>query len=377
MSNVDADLRPRRRFGVGLVGVQPGRSWAALAHIPALRALADDYEIVGLANTTQESATRAAEATGIGRAFASVDDLVAAPEVEIVVITVKVPHHAEIVAKAIRAGKHVYCEWPIGNGLSEARELTALAQDSDCHTVAGTQARLAPVVRYVRDLVSEGFVGDVLSSTLVGSGMGWGGVVDPPNAYTLDVSNGANMLTIPLGHTMAAVTDVLGDVASVSAVVKTMRTEATVSGTGTTRPMTSPDQVLVSGVLESGAPISIHYRGGMPRGTGLLWEINGTKGDLQVTAIGGQMQVLDLTVTGATGDDAHPQPLPLPDEYKSGLGLDRYATNVSAMYEALAPDLANNTHTAPSFADAEVTHRLIAAIEESSRSGVRVIARDV
>jgi predicted dehydrogenase len=47
---------PSKRFRVGLVGLQPGRSWAARAHIPALRALSDDFEIAGVANTSLASA---------------------------------------------------------------------------------------------------------------------------------------------------------------------------------------------------------------------------------------------------------------------------------------------------------------------------------
>jgi hypothetical protein len=41
-----------QRFRVGIVGVEPGRGWAARVHVPALRALSDSYEIVGVANTS-------------------------------------------------------------------------------------------------------------------------------------------------------------------------------------------------------------------------------------------------------------------------------------------------------------------------------------
>ncbi len=48
------------RLRVGIVGLQPGRSWAARAHIPELRALSESYEIVGVANTSLASAEKAA-----------------------------------------------------------------------------------------------------------------------------------------------------------------------------------------------------------------------------------------------------------------------------------------------------------------------------
>jgi predicted dehydrogenase len=116
-----------QRFRIGIVGLQPGRCWTARAHIPALRALSESYEIVGVANTSLASAEKAAAATGLPRVFADVAALVAAPEVDIVAVTVKVPHHLEIVKAAIEAGKHVHCKWPLGNGLAEAEELAALA----------------------------------------------------------------------------------------------------------------------------------------------------------------------------------------------------------------------------------------------------------
>ena len=57
-----------QRFRVGIVGLEPGRGWAARAHVPALRALSDSYEIVGVANTSLASAQRAAAALGLPRA---------------------------------------------------------------------------------------------------------------------------------------------------------------------------------------------------------------------------------------------------------------------------------------------------------------------
>jgi len=192
-----------------VIGVAPGRSWAAVAHIPALKAL-PGFEVRALSTTRMESARAAAEEFGVALAFDNHIDLVNAPGVDLVAVTVKVPHHRELVLAAIAAGKHVYCEWPLGNGLAEAQEMVALAGAKGVHAVVGLQARAAPVMGYVRDLVAEGFVGEVLSTTLVGSGMNWGAMIDPPNAYTADRKNGATLLTIPFGHTIDAVCQALG-----------------------------------------------------------------------------------------------------------------------------------------------------------------------
>jgi len=152
------------KFGVGLIGVEPNRSWAARAHIPALNGLEDRFRIVGIANSTEESGRKAAAALGIDKAFSNVDELIASPDVDIVAVTVKAPSHFELVSKALNAGKHVYCEWPLGRGLDEAVRLDRLAGEKGVYAAIGTQALRAPAVRYVKDLVAEGFIGDVLSS---------------------------------------------------------------------------------------------------------------------------------------------------------------------------------------------------------------------
>ena len=64
-----------QRFRVGIVGLKPGRGWAVQAHTPALRALSETFEIVGVANTNRASAEEAAAATGLPRAFADVAEI--------------------------------------------------------------------------------------------------------------------------------------------------------------------------------------------------------------------------------------------------------------------------------------------------------------
>jgi len=349
---------------VGIVGLEAGRSWAARAHIPALRALADDYEIAGVANTSRASAEAAAAACGLPRAFSDVAELVASPDIDIVAVTVKVMQHVPVVAAAIAAGKPVYCEWPLGKDLTEARTLAELARKQGVKGVIGTQARAAPEIGYVADLIADGFVGEVLSSTLVACGRAWGDVTMAGGAYTLDRENGANLLTIAVGHALAAVGDVLGDIAELSATLATRRTLVTVAETGQRLPATSPDQVLVNGVFAAGAPFALHYMGGMPRGVGFSWRINGREGDIEVTAASGQAQMEQLTITAGRGADTELKPMPVPaDRLSSGWPSETIPRNVAGVYARMAADLRQGTSTAPSFDDAIALHRLIAAIE--------------
>jgi predicted dehydrogenase len=231
-------------FRVGIVGLQPGRSWAAKAHVPALRALSEDFVIAGIANTTLASAVQAAATLDHGpRPFVSVADLVASPDIDVVSVTVRVPYHIDVVKTAITAGKHVYCEWPLGNGLAEAQELARLAKEKGVLGVVGMQACLAPEILYLKQLIADGFVGEVLSTTLIARGGGWGGVIPEKknHVYLLDNTNGATMLTVPVGHALAGLQAVLGDVEKVSAILATRRSTVLAVDSGEKLTVTAPD----------------------------------------------------------------------------------------------------------------------------------------
>src|SRR3989440_6796900 len=132
-------------LGVGIIGVSPVRGWAAIAHIPALRAL-PNYQIRALSAHSAESARAAGEVFGVGAVFSDHEQLVTQPGIDVVAVTVKVPHHRQLVTAALAAGKAVYCEWPLGRDLDDARAMAALAAGRGWRTVVGLQARQAPVI---------------------------------------------------------------------------------------------------------------------------------------------------------------------------------------------------------------------------------------
>ena len=272
---------PGSKLGVGIIGVNPAWGWAATAHIPALRAL-PNYEIRALSASSPEAARAAGEAFGVAAVFSHHDELVARPDVDLVAVTVKVPHHRELVSAALAAGKAVYCEWPLGRDLDDARAMAALAAERGARTVVGLQARQAPAIEFVRELLLDGYVGEVLSTTMVGISIR-GDVVVQPNAYMLDRENGANLLTVAFGHSLDTLSFVLGEFAELTAVSALRRPLITIEG-GAQVEKTAADQIAVIGSLASGATASIHLREAVAGGTGFLWEINGTDGTLRITA---------------------------------------------------------------------------------------------
>jgi predicted dehydrogenase len=204
------------KLGVGIIGVSPTRGWAATAHIPALRAL-PNYEIRALSARSAESARAAGEAFGVSTVFSDHEQLVTQPDIDVVAVTVRVPHHRELASAALAAGKAVYCEWPLGRDLDDARATAALAAEQGVRSVVGLQGRQAPAIEFVQELLRDGYVGEVLSTTMVGLSVPGDAVVSA-NAYMVDEANGANLLTIAVGHSLDTLNHVLGEFADLSAV---------------------------------------------------------------------------------------------------------------------------------------------------------------
>jgi hypothetical protein len=80
----------------------------------------------------------------------------------------------------------------------------------------------------------------------------------------------------------------------------------------------------VSGILATGAPVSIHYRGGMARdGEDFFREINGAEGDIRVLGHFGRTQMVQLSLKGAGGDEKAFQPLEVPASYRTSRSARR------------------------------------------------------
>lgn len=361
-------------IGVGVVGLSASGGWAANAHVPALAAL-EGYELRALSASSAGSAQAAGEKYGVPRTFGSAEELARCEEVDLVVVTVKVPHHRELVLPALEAGKTVLCEWPLGNGLAEAQELATAAEAKAVRSFVGLQGRSAPPIRYLRDLIAGGYVGDVLSTSIVASGRAWGATFGSGGEYLLDRDNGATMLTIPFGHTLDTFATVLGEFAEVNATTAVRRPWVGNTETGALAAMTAEDQVALTGTLQSGAVVSVHFRGGTYRGTNFRWEINGTEGDLVITGGTGHLQFGQVTLHGARGEQENVEELSVPADYDLVPGLighrNEMSYTVAHAYAQILADLTNGTQHVPNFAAAAGRQALLEEIQHSAASGQR------
>ena len=366
-----------KKIRVGIVGatVTPGGSgWGANAHVPALRAL-PDYELKAVCTAHAETAQASAAQFGAELAFDDFGAMAASPEVDLVSVVVRVPGHKALVDRALQAGKAVYCEWPLGRDLAEAEAMAELARSRGVRTAVGLQAQSDPVLRYARQLVRDGFVGEVLSARLSSVAQA---VVDRGNGriWQGDRRNGANTLTIQGGHAIDALCFVLGEFDELQARLATRITEWRNTEIGGTIKVDSPDWISVSGRLEGGAEVSFLAATVPANPSGNRFEIYGREGTLVIA--GGTLNSGPNELSGARGKDPLAKLEP-PAEFRTAredlpAGAPR---NVGSAYERLAAAFAGGQPFQPDFDHAVQRHRLIAAIERSAAEGRAVRLNDV
>ncbi len=360
------------RIGVGLIGASADWGWGGIAHVPALQAL-DAFQIRAVSTTRMESANATARRLGADLAFDTHAALVVRPEVDLVVVAVKVPEHKQIVSDALAAGKMVYCEWPLARNLSEAEALEGFARERRLRTVVGLQGGLHPPILFLRDLIAQGVIGKPLSTSIrahLTDDM-WVGRYDPPVEYMAHAKHGATLLSIMLGHGLEPLARVLGTFESLSAVVANQRGDGVRLSDGASLPKDAPDEIVVAGVLEGGIVTSLHYSAGQSAGSAMVWEIQGTEGSVRVESASGYIHFTDFTITLRRGSEPV-QVLQVPPAYAApDLQLDAPAAGVARLYAQFAADLRDGTADAPDFAVALDRHRVLEAITRAAETGHR------
>jgi predicted dehydrogenase len=357
------------RIRVGIVGAtvtQGGSGWGANAHVPALKAL-PGYELKAVCTAHEDTAKASAAAFGAEHGFHRFSDMAAHPDVDLLVVCVRVPGHRDLVMAGLQAGKPVCCEWPLGKTLAEAEEMAGHARRRSLPTIVGLQGRSDPTILYARDLINEGYIGEVLTATLTtvaqaqlqrGPGRIWQGVR----------ANGANVLTITGGHAIDALCAVLGEFAEVSARVSTRVPEwRTLEGKPV--PVDSPDSINVVGRMVSGAEVSISVATAPWNPSGNRLEIYGRDGAIVIRANAALSQGPNQMQAGRGKEPF--APMPVPDKYTfapAGTPAGQ-PYNVAQAYARAADALRGRGAFDVDFDLAVRRHKLIDAIERSAASG--------
>lgn len=366
---------------LGIIGASPGGGWASAAHLPAVQAL-EEIDLVAVATTRRESAEAARDLYGARRAYADAGELIADPEVEAVTVAVRVPGHRDLVEQALKAGKHVYCEWPLTADTASAIELRDLAESNGLETIIGFQAARSLPIRHAADIVASGELGALLSATLEITVPFQGETVAQAHAYVMDDANGANLLTISTGHGLDTLCAVAGEITEVSATLGSRYPEATVVETGERIAASSPDQVSVTGTLEGGAVMTAHVQAGVMYEPGFRLKVRGKLGAIYITARP-TITYADLTIEQL---DAEPinynynqftekatrRVVAPPDPAAALAGVPSGPPSfVAGLYLDLAAAIRRGERNGPDFAHAVRRHRLLDAIRTASADGTR------
>jgi predicted dehydrogenase len=266
----------RGKIRVGIIGAG---GIVGSVHIPGLRKM-PNVEIVAVANRSLESSQRAAKEFAIPRAHADWQQLLAAKDIDAVLIGTWPYMHRDTTLAALESGRHVLCQARMANNTAEAREMLAASQHHSnlvCQLVpsSGTYR----VDRALETLLADGRIGDVLSvevQMLQRGFASFGGEMDWRHDPEL---SGVNVLNV--GGTYESVMRWLGPGNRVMGITRvqipTRRDER-----GAMRNATIPDHVEVLYELANRAPVHMKFSEttGLSRGNE-IW-IYGSEGTIRV-----------------------------------------------------------------------------------------------
>jgi predicted dehydrogenase len=359
---VDGDVS-NRPLRVGIVGASAERGWAKDAHLPALARL-PQFTIGSVSAPTRARAEVAARAFGAAHAFDDSITLAKSPHVDVVVVTVRVPDHMPIVMAALSAGKHVFCEWPLGRDVAEAESMGAAAAQAKGIAIVGLQGVVNVAVRRAAEIVRSGALGRIYSARMIAPSLGWPPAVGPHYAYLNDTRNGATLTTIPGGHTLAMVERILGNFTEVQAHAATHHPVVKIVGTDQSIERNCADHLAITGVHASGCVTMVEIGGNRPQSAPIIFEVTGAAGELRIVgSSAGGFQTIDLILE--TTIDTDPPPAPAVP------GLRGAPANVAELYTLLAAACNGAKNEAPTFVHALQVHRLLAAVQVAADTGQR------
>ena len=278
---------------VGIVGANPAYGWGSGVHRRVIERL-PEFTLQGVCTTREESAREAAERFGASLWFTDHEALTQHPDIDLVAICVKAPHHHAIAKAALNAGKHVYCEWPLATTVEEAQELAALAEAKGVKAMIGLHLRGSPVMRQAARLVADGYVGKLYGVTLHAR------IFGPVMRAMATRAGGTTLLSIYGGHLIDALDHHFGPIEEM-----TMRSAIhlpPVDERGAAVERDAYDHLLFQGNLRDGALFQVDLAGVSMSGMGCSWRIDGSDGALLLsTRDPGLPAVESLLLQGARG----------------------------------------------------------------------------
>jgi predicted dehydrogenase len=333
-----------------------------------------------ICTTTPQGAAEKARQFGFARATADWRVLVADPRVEAVVIASPQETHRDIALAAFAAGKHVFCEKPLGLGLSDSREMLAAAQRSGRVHMTGFNYIRTPASQLARQIISSGEIGDVTWFRGEHTEDFCADPASPASWRTRGKPNGNMGDLAP--HIINAALALMGPIRSLCADIETVhRTRPSPTGPEV---VSNDDQGQIMCRFENGAMGHLFIsRVATGRKMGYAYDVFGTRGALRFDQED-QNAVWLYKAEGAAGRQGFTKILTGPEhpDYKAfclgpghGTGYqDQIIIEARDFLEAIA----SGTPKWPSFADGHLVNQVIEAAwaSQSSRGWIDVDGRE-
>ncbi len=281
---------PKQTVGVGVAGT----GFIGPAHVEGLRR--NGIRVLGLMGSTGEKAEQKAAELGIPRAYSSLEEMLADPEVDVVHLATPNHLHHPHAKAALMAGKHVVCEKPLAMTSEQSAELVQLAKERQLVNAVNFNIRMYPLAHQARSMVQSGDLGDIF--ILQGSYLqdwlllptDWNWRLEPDLGGTLRAVGdiGSHWLDLLTFITGLRVEEVYADFKTFHPIRK-KPTKPLETYTG--KMLTADDYVDQPISTEDYASIVLHYENGVRgvltvsqvssgRKNRLFYEINGSKSSL-------------------------------------------------------------------------------------------------
>lgn len=138
-----------------------GTGFIGPVHVEALRRAG--RHVRGILGSSHDKSAAAAKALSLDVAYASFDDVLADPLVDVVHVTTPNDTHLAYAAAALKAGKHVVCEKPLATSTAQTRELLQVARaHPQLIAAVNYNVRYYPMALQARAVVASGAIGEVL-----------------------------------------------------------------------------------------------------------------------------------------------------------------------------------------------------------------------
>lgn len=349
------------------VGIIGAGNWAGAAHLPAF-ANQQAVRVVGITDLDQHRAAALAEEFGIAQAYPDLESMLDQASLDILDIITSRGMHFEPAMAGMERYLDILCEKPLGHNLEEARTLYRTASDRDAITHMGFTFRYSPAIRYLRDLILDGFVGEVYHL----QGFEQNALLVDPHTplprigFSRETDSGA--LHGYGSHLLDLARWILGEFDQVIGDMATYIQERTVLGEDARLRVEVDDSTTVLARFESGAQALMQFsKIAMGRPPGVEMRIYGSKAALWVRLEDSPQGYEQFWL--ATLDDRNFRPLEVPPEYSAG--HDPLAGSNRNYYTALVRHFlqrvrdCDTTAGASDFSDGLRAQEVLEAIETS------------